>query len=266
MNCDPSNPKGAGSAGVVDIWQESFPVRFGAVDKSDRLTLDTIFNYFQEAAICHADNIGVGREDMSGQAWILSRMSVLVNRRPNYRENIIIRTWPRGFEKLFAIRNYQIKDKDGVPVVSARSAWLIVDIEKRRPLRPQSLPAELPLNEGLDALTPEDKGAAALAERNDLIKAAERKALYSDLDFNGHVNNIRYINWIEDSIEPRLLENADKMRLDINYISEILSGEVIELYSSDDEKNISESRAFAFEGRKKEGGQTAFRAELKLRA
>ncbi|GBU27675.1 hypothetical protein R84B8_01212 [Treponema sp. R8-4-B8] len=70
MNCDPANPKGTG---IVDVWQESAPVRFGAIDKSDRLTLDAVFNFFQEAAICHAENLGVGREDMArtGQVWII---------------------------------------------------------------------------------------------------------------------------------------------------------------------------------------------------
>jgi len=28
---DPENPKGSG---IVDVWQETFPVRFGAIDKS----------------------------------------------------------------------------------------------------------------------------------------------------------------------------------------------------------------------------------------
>jgi len=262
MNCNPANPK---DTGIVDVWQETMPVRFGAIDKSDRLTLDAIFNYFQEAAISHADNLGVGREDMARtkQVWILSRMTVLVHRRPDYCENIVVRSWPQGWEKLFAMRNYEIKDKNNNALVSARSAWLIVDMEKRRPLRPQSVMDNMPQNEELHALTPEDKGAAAVTERDNLQKIAEKKALYSDLDFNGHVNNVSYIKWIEDIIEAELLNNAKKMRVDINYLNEIMGGEEIELFSAkiDDE---SASNAFAFEGRKKENNQAAFRAELKI--
>jgi len=260
MNCDPANPKGTG---IVDVWQESAPVRFGAIDKSDRLTLDAVFQFFQEAAICHAENLGVGREDMArtGQVWILSRMSVLVKRRPEYCETITVRSWPRGWEKLFAMRNYEIKDKNDMAIVSARSAWLIVDMEKRRPLRPQSVMDNLPQNEGLESLAPEEKGAAALTERGDLQKAAERKALYTDIDYNGHVNNVRYVQWIEDALDPQLLEKADKLRIDINYMNEIMLGETAELLSA---PILGENNAFAFEGRKKESGQTAFRAELRL--
>jgi len=269
MLCDIANPRGSG---IVDVWQETHPVRFGEIDKSDRLTLSAVLQSFQEAAICHAENLGVGREDMArtGRVWILSRMSVLVERRPLYYETVTIRSWPRGGEKLFAMRNYDIRDKDNIPVVSARSAWLIVDIEKRRPLRPQSIMDNLPQNEGLDVFPPDAGGAAALAERSNLCLvsdtyAAERKALYTDIDYNGHVNNVSYIKWIEDAVDPQLLGKAAKMRLDINYLNEITWGEAAEIYSApvDDETGTS-TGAFAFEGRKKESRQAAFRAELRL--
>jgi len=263
MFCDPSNPKGIG---VVDVWREPVPVRFGAVDKSDKLTLDAVFNYFQEAAISHAENIGVGREDMTAnkQAWILSRISVIISRRPDYCENIAVSTWPRGSEKLFVIRNYQINDKDDIPVVRARSAWLVLDIDKRRPLRPQAITAPIPLNEGRETLKPEEKGAAGLEERTNLLKTAERKALYTDLDANGHVNHIRYIQWMQDTLAPGLLESAVKIRLDINYLNEILSGETVDLMSASIEDDNCQN-AYAFEGVKIENGrQAAFRAELRL--
>jgi acyl-ACP thioesterase len=257
MTCNPADPKGSG---IVDIWQEILPVRFGAIDRSDRLTLDAIFQFFQEAAICHAENLGVGREDMArtGQAWILSRMSVLVDRRPDYCETVTVRSWPRGGEKLFAMRNYDIRDKDDNLTVSARSAWIILDMEKRRPLRPQSIMDNLPQNEGVESFPLSAGAVCALPECNNLKIAAERKALYTDIDYNGHVNNVRYIQWIEDTLDPKLLEKANKMRFDINYLNEILGGETVEILSA----VIDNNSAFAFEGRK--NGQAAFRAELKL--
>jgi acyl-ACP thioesterase len=244
------------------IWQETYPVRFGVIDGSNRLTLDAIFYFFQEAAISHAENLGVGREAMArtNQVWILSRMSVQVDRRPQYGEIITVRSWPRGGEKLFALRDYDIRDADNNAAVRARSGWLIIDMEKRRPLRPQAVMDTLPQNEGLDALP---AGAAGLEARTGLQKTGERRALYSDVDYNGHVNNVRYIQWMEDAIEPALLEKADRMRLDINYLNEILPSEETEIWSA----NIPDdpaAQALAFEGKKAGGSQAAFRAELRL--
>ena len=260
--------------GRKDIWEETCQVRFGAIDRSDRLTLASVFNFFQETAISHAENLGVGRDSLAKtrQVWILSRISVQIDRRPRYGEAIRVRTWPRGGEKLFAFRDYDIRDSQNIPVVRGRSCWLIIDMEKRRPLRPQAIIDNLPLNEGLEALP---SGAIGLCEQQNLQKTAEKKAAYSDLDYNGHVNNVSYIHWIQDALDPLLLENAAQMRLDINYLNEILPGETVELWSAPVSDSVSESQilscgakvksacVYAFEGRKADG-PAAFRAELRV--
>ncbi|MDR0622983.1 MAG: acyl-ACP thioesterase [Treponema sp.] len=243
----------------MDIMRNTFSLGFRDIDRSDRLTLAAAFDYFQEAAINHAEILGVGRESMAqtGQGWILSRMSVLMERRPKFQETVAVRSWPRGWEKLFALRDYDIRDESDTPIVRARSCWLIIDVEKRRPLRPQAVMNTLPLNEGIDALP---SGAAGLEVRNNLVKTGERKAAYSDIDYNGHVNNARYIQWIQDAVQPGLLENAEKMRLDINYLNEIKPGEITDILCTP----LEEAGTFAFEGRKADGAQAAFRAELRL--
>ena len=246
------------------IWSENCTVRFNAIDKSDLMTLNSIFGLFQEAAISHAENLSIGREDMAraNQVWILSRMSVQVDRRPKYGEAITVRTWPRGGERIFALRDYDIIDAAGNAAVRARSCWIIIDIEKRRPLRPQSVMDSLPQNQNLDALsTP-----ASLEERSGLLKIAEQPALYTDVDYVGHVNNVTYIRWIENSVAAGLLYQAKRMRLDINFINEILPDEVTDIWSADIEAASEDSPAhvFAFEGRHKKNDSAAFRAELQL--
>jgi acyl-ACP thioesterase len=242
-----------------NIWQETFSVGFRDIDPSDRLTLGAIFDYFQEASINHAENLGVGRASMAqtGQIWILSRISVVLERRPRYRETITLRSWPRGTEKLFAIRDYDIQDASATPLVRGRSAWLILDMEKHRPLRPQAVVDKLPLNQGLDAL---HQGVPGLTTRV-LTKVGERRAAYSDIDYNRHVNNARYIQWIQDIIDPELLEHASHMRLDVNYLQEIKGGETTELWSAP-----LDDSGFAFEGRRHDTGQAVFRAELGIHA
>jgi acyl-ACP thioesterase len=247
------------------VWSENCMVRFNAIDKSDLMTLDAAFNFFQEAAISHAENLDVGREAMAqtGQVWILSRMSVVVDRRPKYGETVTVRTWPRGGEKLFALRDFDIRDAQGIPAIRARSCWIIIDIEKRRPLRPQSIMDALPQNEGQDALS----AAVNLEKHPSLQKTAERQALYTDVDYNGHVNNVSYIRWIEDTLDPSLLEQAQRMRLDINYLNEVLSGEAIGIWSAGIETAAETPlpfRSFAFEGENIQKNQAAFRAELRL--
>ncbi|GHV87110.1 acyl-ACP thioesterase [Spirochaetia bacterium] len=253
----------------MDIRAEKYPIPFDAIDTSDRLTAAATFDFFQEAAINHAEQLGVGREALvkTGQVWVLSRISVRWDRRPKWQEEVIVRSWPRGWEKLFALRDYDIRDAKDRPIVRGRSGWIVLDMEKRRPLRPQTVMANLPLNEGLDALP---EGPAAVETHADFKRIGERTAAYSDIDYNGHVNNTRYIQWVQDSITGGVLENAAQMRLDINYLSEVKFGETVELWSADINSAEAAADGFgatdwahAFEGRR--AGAAVFRAKLRIR-
>jgi acyl-ACP thioesterase len=245
---------------MKDIWQEKYTVQFGDVDQSGRLAPTAVFEYFQNVAMNHAGDLGCGREVMqkAGQVWILSRLSVVMEKRPKLGQSITVRSWPRSWEKLFALRDYDILDETGRPLIYGRSGWIILDIEKRRPLRPQTIVDTLPPNEGRNALP---SGARALASRQDLARVGERKAVYSDIDCNGHVNNVRYIQWISDIIDAEQLASADLIRLDINYISEIFPGEITELWTVPVESEEFQS-VTAIEGRRQGNGEVNFRAEL----
>jgi len=262
---------------MLDIWRETVPVRYGSVDRSDRLTLNSVFSFFQEAAISHAAELGVGRDAMakSGQGWILSRLSLFVERRPAYREVIQVSTWPRRWEKLFALRDYEIRDANDIAVIRGRAGWLVLDIEKRRPLRAQAVMEHLPPNDGIDAFP---AGPAGLDARENLVKKMERAALYSDIDYYGHANNARYIQWIQDVTDMDVLTSAAQFRLDINYLSEVLPGETVELWTAPIANAAipaganaadyprSNGSAFAYEGRRPGSDQAVFRAELRTGA
>jgi len=267
----------------MDIYTQETTIRFADIDQSDTLTMASTFDLFQEAAINHAEMLGRGREAMrqSGQVWILSRISVFMERRPQFGEEVTIRTWPRGASKLFVIRDYDIHSSGGVDV-RGRSGWLVVDLEKHRPLRPQTVMESMPLNEGENALPGanlqgNDPPSALAVREFTPEQSVLRRVCYSDIDYNGHVNNTRYIQWIQDLIEPEILETARQMRLDVNYLSEARYGEAIKLYIQPIKDNLPGliqgqfpvpcKDAFAIEGRREAASSadetvTVFRAEL----
>jgi acyl-ACP thioesterase len=259
---------------MSDIWREKVNIRFGNVDRSDRLTLGSIFGFFQEAAISHATELGAGRDALAGrgQAWVLSRLSLFVERRPVCGETIEVCSWPRGFERLFAFRDYAIKGTDGKELVRGRGVWLVLDIEKRKPLRIQPIADAMPHNDGIDAFP---AGPSDLSRRANLVKLCERRALYSDIDFYGHVNNARYVQWIQDATDIEILTNAGQIRLDINYLSEVMPRETVELWTARFDGDASGENAvsadypqqpglaIAYEGRRPGTEQAVFRAELR---
>jgi medium-chain acyl-[acyl-carrier-protein] hydrolase len=236
---------------------ELFQVYTEDVDRADKLTAAAAFNFFQEIAGTHAQELGFGREYMNdaGQAWILSRMSAVLDRRPGRGSKVRVRTWPRGTDRLFAIRDYEMRDETDAIVARGRSGWLIVDLATLKPRRPEALVSSLPSNAGMDALA---DGAKGLTERKDLVQVGRRTAAYSDIDYNGHVNNARYVQWIQDALPSVEIEAADRLRLDINYLSEVKPGDTVSLWTG------RIDGGWAIQGRHQSVDAPAFRAELFL--
>jgi acyl-ACP thioesterase len=256
----------------MDVYTKEYNVTVGNVDRNHCIKPAHVFDIFQEITTLHSEDLDGGLNIMqsAGMAWILSRFMVIIERRPEFGEVLSVSTWPRGPEKLFMLRDYIIKDKSGNIVIRARSRWLVLDIEKRRPLRIEMLPVAMPDNSDKNSVIICN---SSLEKRTGLIKKCERSANYSDIDFNGHVNNARYIQWIQDSTEPELLENAKQMRIDINYLSEIKSGETVDILCAPFEQSETDpnnkifndsTKKFAFEGTKRTDNQSSFRAELRV--
>lgn len=249
---------------MENIWNEQCTVRTWDVDRSGRMHPAAVCNFFQEIAGNHAVALGVGKDDLiaGGHAWILSRMTAVVDSRPQWGDTLIAKTWPRGIDRLFAIRDYELTGTDGTVFARGRSAWVVIDTAKMRPVRPNFLTDRIPLNEGRDAVS---DGIPSLASEPALVRAGERSPAYSDIDYNGHVNNARYVQWIQDILPPEPLEAAAAFRLDINYLSEVRPGMSVALYTAEcqPDDGAGSARVFAVEGRPADG-QAAFRSHLRL--
>ncbi|MDR1470350.1 MAG: acyl-ACP thioesterase [Spirochaetaceae bacterium] len=235
-----------------DVFAKDVQVTFRHIDRGGSLSPVAALDYLEEAAFGHAELLGVGYEAMMERrrVWILSRISVRMDTRPRFHENVTVSSWPRGHDRLFAVRDYEIA-RDGQPLVRGRSNWIIFDPDKRRPVRPEEIMDTLPLNDGKNALT---ESPAALGAMEGLTRAATRKALYADLDFNGHVHNTRYMQWICDLFDPEKIEQAPSISIDINYLKEITALSVTELWFGETDG------VYHIEGRQESG--PVFRARV----
>ena len=237
---------------MLEIYNEKFTVRTWDVDAKDHLSMAAAFNWCQEIAGIHADKLGVGVDFMREHkvAWILSRMSLELERRPGWQEEIECRTWPSGSERLLVWRNYEMADSKGI-FGHGRSAWLILDTEKLRPLRPEKWIEKLPHSDKACAL---EGACQSIDAQEGLAQVSTRRAAYSDIDYNAHVNNARYIQWIQDLFSLEELATWPRMRCDINYLGQTLEGEEVDLFKG------PVGKVWHIEGLQHKTGKPSFRA------
>ncbi len=210
----------------ITTWRDSYTVASFDTDPTARASMTGICRYFQESAWRHAEHLGFGYHDLDrhGTLWVLSRFSVRVDRWPRWADSVTVDTWPRKPERLYAPRDYLLRNAAGERLAGASSLWLVIDREQRRPQRVERVLGEgdLPEDRALDIdppkLPPVDGGAATAYT-----------VRFSDLDLNGHVNNVRYIEWLIDTVPAQTLRGREIEAIDMNYLAETSMGDELEL-------------------------------------
>ena len=96
-------------------FEKEYRVHVYETGPDGRLNLYSLFNYLQDIASDHAVKLGFGRDDLmrDNRFWVLSRMYAEISEWPKWEDNIIVKTWPAGTDKLFALRNYEVTFPDG---------------------------------------------------------------------------------------------------------------------------------------------------------
>lgn len=176
-----------------EIYTASYTVHSYETDPAGRASMPALCRFMEDAAGNHARRLGVGMEQLTGKnaTWVLSRLHFKVDRRPCWNDEIQLETWPSRMDRLFALREFRLCDAEGRSFMTASSAWMVIDLDKRRPLRPQAFFEGIPLpEEQLFSSTP-----AKLEPQGDEEKTGRVTVPFSSLDLNGHVNNVAYLNW-----------------------------------------------------------------------
>jgi acyl-ACP thioesterase len=208
-----------GAAGDTNVWREDYRIRSYEVDCRNRLSILSMFSFMQEAASRHATALGVSIHQLQAEnyTWLLSRLKIKVAAPPGWNDQIRINTWPSGTQQLFALRDFKMNGADDQIIAAAISAWLVIDLQKRRPVR------IAPFVERLRPI----EGSHIMNERLDKLPAlsdpVHKKSFvvrYSDLDINQHVNNVKFVEWVVEGLPAATLNAAVLSELEINFLAE----------------------------------------------
>lgn len=200
----------------------------------------TIANFFQEAAGGHADILGIGMEAMfaAGRTWMLSRIDIAMEALPEEGDDVLVRTWPAGTDRIFALRYIEMLGAGGRRLGGALYSYLIVDIEKRRPIRPEKIlgPA---MKTDIPPPYPDLSPGALTAPEFDEARRGGWTAAFAiqagprHIDHNGHVNNAHFIDWLCDAIPSNERGRGRVARIKADFAAEVKLGENIEVFRAE---------------------------------
>lgn len=212
-------------------FTEEHTVACYEADANHNLRPAAMLDWMQEAAGRDATNLGFGYDDMisTNTAWVLSRLKLVFHNYPKWRDVVNLRTWHKGADRIFYLRDFILESESGEQLVAATTSWLIIDLASRRMVRNKDLAENFSNEEMGHALQPQ-------AEKIIFPKGIEPESVgthnvvWSDIDTNGHVNNVKYAIWALDAVDYEVAQDMHLSELLINYDSEVLPGQEVALY------------------------------------
>jgi acyl-ACP thioesterase len=209
-------------------WTERFRVRSYEMDGLGAARASTITNYLQEAAANHAAALGWAITDAAEdqrQNWMLVRLQLRLHRWPRWRDEIEVETWPSAIEGLIAHREFSVRSAGGEEIGAATSAWMMVDLERRRATR---LPRALHGFPFLDRPRPIESPFPKIVVPEDVETVERFSVRRADLDINGHANQASYVEWACETVPEEVWRTARPTELAVAFRSEVRGGDVVE--------------------------------------
>ncbi len=202
------------------------------VDFTGRLTMSALGNHLLNCAGFHAADRGFGMAALNDYhyTWVLSRLAIELDHMPHQYEKFTIQTWIENVYRLFTDRNFAILDGQGKPLGYARSIWAMISMGTRKPADLLSLHGGNIIDYVCqDKDCPIDRPGKIIKVSED-HPAGEYRARYSDIDINGHVNSIKYIEHILDSFSMEMFKTKQIKRFEMAYSAESYYGDTLLFY------------------------------------
>ena len=209
------------------ILSEEHIITYYEADANQFMRPTAMLDLMQEAANVNASTLGFGYDEMinSNMAWVLSRTHVKFVNTPKWRQEVNLKTWHKGVSKLFHLRDFILSDKEGNPLVLATTSWLIIDLNTRRLVRNSALDMS---DTSMDAIeTPADKVVIPVDIEPELVR--KHPVTWSEVDTNGHVNNVKYAVWALDAVKAEDIKERPLKEMLINYDAEVMPGDTVKI-------------------------------------
>lgn len=205
-------------------WKLSVP--YFACDNYGSMRISAMLDYLGETSSLHSDELGLGYKELKENkyGWVLNRWKFKITDYPKAKDDIIIETWTSKVNKFYANREFIIYNMAGEKIAMATTVWIFLNIDRKRPIRiPEEIENKYKMVEEFNFQ--EFYQFTDLKNDRDIVSFSTRR---SDIDYNNHVNNVKYFDWINESIPNEIYNNYKLVEVEILYKQEILYGHEIE--------------------------------------
>ncbi|KAK7282070.1 hypothetical protein RIF29_10588 [Crotalaria pallida] len=224
------------------VYRQIFAIRSYEIGPDKTATMETLMNFLQETALNHVTSSGIGGDGFGATRemslrkliWVVTRIQVQVQRYSKWGDEIEIDTWVDAAGKNGMRRDWIIRDHYTKEIITrATSTWVIMNRETRRLSKiPSEVKQELfPFYLNRIAVASEVTDCEKINKLTDETAERIRSGLaprWNDMDANQHVNNVKYIGWILESVPIEVLEDFDMTSMTLEFRRECRKKNLLE--------------------------------------
>lgn len=217
------------------------------VDAQSEMKLSTMLRICQETSEKHLAALGVGYEKLKadGMVFLITKSESIIKRMPAHTEELRVVTKPQGVRGAEFYRDYEFfVGEESIAYVMQCS--VAANTQTHRIMHPRKF-ATYGLDASVNGVTDH---VLSRIRTGELPFLGERIIRYSDLDYNGHLNNAIYGDIFYDFVPGGILGNKLE-KIQINFVNESLLGETIRIFGEETNGSVvmygENSRGRAFE-------------------
>lgn len=241
------------------VFKKVFVYGTSRCDINGKWKLSSMLEAMQDTANEHCHSLHVGRDDLvhNGLVWVLFKIDLQIDRYPQRGEKVTILSFTKGSTFKFFPRYYIGLDEKGNQIYKAGSLWMLMDKNKRRAVSSKECGVDLP-----DAKEYEVPIKVSVVSKNveGEPQSVRYTPVYTDIDINGHVNNVRYGDILCNRLGFQILAENEISFVSVDYHYEVLRETVLrtDLVMKDEEFLLigafQEKRFFSIYGKLRQHG------------
>jgi len=224
---------------IKNYFDKQFELRYFEMNKFGVASPTTILTLLEEIGSDHCYSINHSLYQLAEQniGWVLISGIMQMERYPRYKEKITIRTWLSKYTKIKGFRENIIYDEQNNIIGRAKGLWIFFDIDRRRPVQIFDDIMEKWSFCNEESIDYNISKKIKAVENSDY--KLEFKVNRYDTDMIKHVNNIRYLQWVVESVPEEIIDNYYLYSIDGRFIAEAHYGQTVISLTKNDTKDKS---------------------------
>ncbi|MBR6737430.1 MAG: hypothetical protein IKL82_03590 [Clostridia bacterium] len=218
---------------MKNYYDQNYIIASSQCDVNSKLRFDAVLGIFQDVTTEHSTKMGTGHDDLlrsSNAFWVLSKVRFNLKGEIKVSSSVNAKTWPLKPQLIRFLRETQITSSTGT--VNGLAEWCILDA------------STMAIRKASSVCYPHDMEYLPASEYvSDFLRIKETvepenfcylyKTMLTDIDVNGHVNNLCYARLALNAFEPNEFYNYNFTGFELHFISQTYYDYEISVYKKE---------------------------------